>query len=73
MKVKDTEVGLVVAINSEPGVGMTVMKLYNKTGGDGQPALWVVDMVWLDCEAKPHMLIETPVEAISIFVPRATA
>lgn len=65
MKVKDVEIGLVVTLNSEPQTGMTVVKLYPRPAQT--PAEWLVDMLWLDCELKPHVMVEIPVEAIALY------
>lgn len=60
MKAKDVEIGQVVALNSDPQLGMNLMKFYQKAGESS----WVTDLIWIDTELKPHMLVEVPIEAI---------
>jgi hypothetical protein len=69
MKAKDVEVGMVATLNSESHVGMTVVKFYQKP----PESTWLVDMLWLDTELKPHMLAEISIDAIQPYVPQQAA
>lgn len=70
MKAKEIEIGMVVALHSDPTVGMNLMKFYARPGA---PAEWLADLIWLDTELKPHMLVEVPIEAIRPVDPPAAA